>query len=169
MVGGSQMLLVSVALIVLTFAALEWREAHELQHARARRRRREWLVGADLIDSCGNAVGDRARARFAPIAAVGLFAGSLSALSGCATLRGEKALSTELLLAKAGFERRNADTPEPDATRRTDPVNCHCLFVGGPQQYVEYQRLATEREAAEGQLWADDDRMDWGLWRGWLR
>jgi hypothetical protein len=42
MVGGSKVLLMSVVLIVLTFAALEWRQAHELQHARAHRRRREW-------------------------------------------------------------------------------------------------------------------------------
>jgi hypothetical protein len=129
------------------------------------------------------------RARFGAIVAVGLFAGLLAALSGCATLRGQQALSTEELLVKAGFERRNADTPEQvrnlasmapfkivargvgrdAAYTYADPVNCHCLYVGGPQQYVEYQRLATKRDVAEGELWADDDRMDWGLWGGWLR
>jgi hypothetical protein len=35
--------LVSVAIIVVTFAALEWRESHLPEHARARRRQREWL------------------------------------------------------------------------------------------------------------------------------
>jgi len=50
-VGGSQLLLVSVAVIVVTFAALEWREAHELQHARAHRRRREWPAAPSPADS----------------------------------------------------------------------------------------------------------------------
>jgi hypothetical protein len=40
-VGGSQLLLVYVAIIVVTFTALEWREAHLPEHARARRRRRK--------------------------------------------------------------------------------------------------------------------------------
>jgi hypothetical protein len=46
-------LLISVALIVLTFAALEWRQAHELQHARAYRHRREW-PGKAARDSRGS-------------------------------------------------------------------------------------------------------------------
>jgi len=42
-VGGSQLPLVSFAIIVVTFAAaLEWREAHLPGHARAHRRRRKW-------------------------------------------------------------------------------------------------------------------------------
>ena len=63
--GGSQLLLVSIAVIVVTFAALEWREAHELQHARAHRRRREWPAAPPPADSCGNPVreiGDSPRA-----------------------------------------------------------------------------------------------------------
>jgi hypothetical protein len=50
-----------------------------------------------------------------------------------------------------------------------DPANCRCLYVGGPRQFVEYQRLATERDVAEGELWAESDGMDWALWGGWLR
>jgi hypothetical protein len=41
-VGGSKLLLVFVAMIVVTFAALELREAHGLERARARRGRRKW-------------------------------------------------------------------------------------------------------------------------------
>ena len=50
-----------------------------------------------------------------------------------------------------------------------DPVNC--LYIGGPREYVKYQRLAMERDMAEGDLWAENDGMDWGLWGGssWLR
>jgi hypothetical protein len=35
------MLFVYVAIIVVTFTALEWRESHLPEHARARRRRRK--------------------------------------------------------------------------------------------------------------------------------
>jgi hypothetical protein len=119
----------------------------------------------------------------------GLFVTALAALSGCATLRGQDAVSTEQLLATAGFQKRNADSPEQArslasmppfrlvargvgrdvAYTYADPVSCHCLYIGGPQQYVEYQRLATEREIAEGELWAESDGMEGGLWGGWLR
>ena len=129
------------------------------------------------------------RARLGGIVVAGLVVTALAALSGCATLRGQDAVSTEQLLAKAGFQKRNADSPEQAqslasmppfrlvargvggdaAYTYADPVSCHCLYIGGPQQYVEYQRLATEREIAEGELWAENDEMDWGLWGGWLR
>jgi len=50
------LLLVSVAIIVVTFAALEWREAHGLEHARARRRRRRWPAAGPPARYCGNPV-----------------------------------------------------------------------------------------------------------------
>ena len=46
--------LVSVAIIVVTFAALEWREAHLPDHARARRRRRKWPAAGPPAHSCGS-------------------------------------------------------------------------------------------------------------------
>jgi len=120
------------------------------------------------------------RARLGVIVVAGLFVTALAALSGCTTLRGQDA-DTEQLLAKAGFQKRNADSPEQArnlasmppfrlvargvgrdvAYTYADPVSCHCLYIGGP--------LATEREIAEGELWAENDGMDWGLWGGWLR
>ena len=129
------------------------------------------------------------RSRFGVIVAACVIASSLTAVSGCATLRQQDALSTEQLLVKAGFQKRNADSPEQArdlasmppfkivargvgsdaAYTYADPVNCHCLYIGGPQQYVEYKRLATEREIAEGELWAESDGMDRKLWGGWLR
>jgi hypothetical protein len=104
------------------------------------------------------------RARLGVIVVAGLVVTALAALSGCATLRGQDAVSTEQLLAKAGFQKRNADSPEQArnlasmppfrlvargvggdaAYTYADPVSCHCLYIGGPQ-------------------------MDWGLWGGWLR
>ena len=131
-------------------------------------------------------------ARFRMVLALGLFGASLPALSGCATLRGQGAVSTESLLAEAGFQKRQADSPERArnlasmppfrivvrgmggdvAYTYADPVNCHCVYIGGPRQYVEYQRLATERQVEEGDPWAENDGMDWRLWGGggwWLQ
>jgi hypothetical protein len=134
-------------------------------------------------------MGDKNRARLGVIVVVGFLVTVLGAVSGCAALRPQDAVGTEQLLAKAGFQKRNADSPEQArslasmplfkivargvgrdvAYTYADPVNCRCLYVGGPRQFVEYQRLATERDVAEGELWAESDGMDWALWGGWLR
>jgi hypothetical protein len=129
-----------------------------------------------------------ANTRSRVVLAASIFAASLS---GCATLRAQDSASTEELLAKSGFQKRHADSPDQArnlasmppfklvvhgmgrdvAYTYADPVSCRCLFVGGPKEYVEYQRLVTQREVPEGELWAGDDGMDWGLWGGgrWLR
>jgi hypothetical protein len=208
-VGGWQLLLAFVAIIVITFAALELREAHGLGRAPARGRRRKWPAAGPPACSCGNPVpeicesplaapgeqereremNDTNRARLGVIVVAGLFVTALGAMSACATLRRQDAVGTAQLLAKAGFQKRNADSPEQArslasmppfkivargvgrdvAYTYADPVNCRCLYVGGPRQYVEYQRLATEREVAEGEPWAETDGMDWALWGGWLQ
>jgi len=96
-----------------------------------------------------------------------------------------------IYFAAAGFQMRRADTPELVRNLESmppfklvargrggdvvytyaDPVSCRCLYVSRPKEFVEYQRLATERQVEEGQLWAESDGMDWGLWGGgwWLR
>jgi hypothetical protein len=134
-------------------------------------------------------MGDKNRARLGVIVVVGFLVTVLGAVSGCAALRPQDAVGTEQLLAKAGFQKRNADSPEQArslasmppfkivargvgrdvAYTYADPVSCRCLYVGGPRQFVEYQRLATERAVAEGEPWAESDGMDWALWGGWLR
>ena len=130
-------------------------------------------------------------ARFGTLLAASFLAAVLLALSGCAGLRAEGAASTEELLAAAGFQKRQADSADQArnlasmppfklvvrgmggdvAYTYADPLSCRCLYIGGPTEYVKYQRLATERDVAEGELWAEDDAMDWGLWGGgwWLR
>jgi hypothetical protein len=203
------LLLVFVAIIVVTFAALELREANGLERAQARRRRRKWPAAGPPACSCGSPVpeicesplaapreqereremSDTNRARLGVIVVASLFVTALGAVSGCATLRRQDAVGTEQLLAKAGFQKRNADSPEQArslasmppfkivargvgrdvAYTYADPVNCRCLYVGEPRHYVEYQRLATEREVAEGELWIENEKMDWALWGGWLR
>jgi hypothetical protein len=130
-------------------------------------------------------------ARFGAVIAASCFAAVLPALSGCAALHAQGAATTEELLAEAGFQKRQADSADQArnltsmppfklvvrgmgrdvAYTYADPVNCRCLYIGGPAEYVKYQRLATERDMAEGELWAENDGMDWGLWGGgsWSR
>jgi hypothetical protein len=129
-------------------------------------------------------------ARFGTLLAASFLAAVLPILSGCAGLRAQGADSTEELLAAAGFQKQQAESLDQArnlasmppfklvvrgmggdvAYTYADPVNCRCLYIGGPREYVKYQRLATERDIAEGDLWVEDDGMDWGLWGGgWLR
>jgi len=106
-------------------------------------------------------------------------------LAGCATIRGSEARSTEELLAAAGFVMRPADTAErqqrlaarppykleshtKDGTvvyTYADPDGCKCLYVGGPKEYSEYQRLRLHRHIAADEAWgAHVADMDWDLW-----
>ena len=83
--------------------------------------------------------------------AASFLAAVLLALSGCAALHAQGAASTEDLLAAAGFQKRQADSADqvrnlasmpPSrlvargmgrdvAYTYADPVNCHCLYIGG--------------------------------------
>lgn len=112
----------------------------------------------------------------------------LAAFSGCAALQRSEARSTEQLLSAAGFKLVAADTPQRIDALRTlkpntittadrngqlwyvypDPVSCHCLYVGKPSNYQEYQRLAVESEIAETNLMAADEAAaDFGMWGPW--
>jgi hypothetical protein len=104
-------------------------------------------------------------------------------LAGCAAIQRSEAKDTEQLLA-AGFQAKPADTPERQGALKTmpprklvarakdgtfaytyaDPDYCQCLYVGGPQEYSPYQRLAVKRELAQEQL---DASMDWDMWGPW--
>jgi len=109
-------------------------------------------------------------------------------LTGCATIRRSEAHSTEELLAAAGFAMRPADTAERQQRlaalppyrleSRTkdgkvvytyaDPDGCQCLYVGGPKEYSEYQRLRVERQIAADQAWAAQaGPMDWDMSELW--
>ncbi|HEY7490257.1 MAG TPA: hypothetical protein VIH59_04020 [Candidatus Tectomicrobia bacterium] len=107
-------------------------------------------------------------------------------LAGCATIQRHEAKDTEQLLTVAGFQARPADTPEKLNTLKTmpprkllareqegqvvytyaDPDYCQCLYVGGPQEYSEYQQLAVQRESVEERQNAVTKRRMWGPW-GW--
>jgi hypothetical protein len=109
-------------------------------------------------------------------------------LAGCATIRLSQARDTEQLLAAGGFKMQLADTAEQqqhlaamppyrllsrtkDGTVEysfADPKGCKCVYVGGPDEYSAYQRLATERQIAQEQLWAEQDaQMGWGIRTWW--
>ncbi len=100
---------------------------------------------------------------------VSLILTAIVVLAGCATVRGWQARDTGQLLAAAGFNVQIAATPEQQqrlearppyllvgrakdgAAEYTyaDPKHCRCEYVGGPREYAQYQRLATERQIAQ--------------------
>jgi hypothetical protein len=108
-------------------------------------------------------------------------------MGGCAAVRQEEAQKTDDLLAAAGFKVRPADTPEKLAhlkamqplkvSMRTkdgrviysyaDPYSCICVYVGGPEEYAQYQRLLRQ-QVVEERLYAaemaNDEGADWGMW-----
>lgn len=124
------------------------------------------------------------------VASVALLALAVATAAGCAAIRKDEAQSTENLLVAAGFQPKPADTPEKLANLKAlpplkmqlhmkgdqagysyaDPYNCKCLYVGGPNQYAKYQKLAVKQQIAQDQMEAaeaqEDAAMDWGMWGG---
>jgi len=116
----------------------------------------------------------------APLASLALAASV--GLTGCAAIRRSQSLDTEQFLAAAGFRMELADTAERQqqlaamppyrlTSRATgdgieyayaDPRNCQCVYVGGPKEYAEYQRLTRERQLAQEQIWTYENPWTWG-------
>ena len=76
------------------------------------------------------------------------------ALAGCAALHNQMAADSEEILQQAGFQRAPLDAPGLPARQLVqtgatysfaDPDFCHCVYVGGPTEYAELQRLRAER------------------------
>ena len=110
------------------------------------------------------------------------------ALAGCAAMRRREAKETGDLLVSAGFQVKPVDSPERAEQLRAmpplkmvshakdgnmaycyaDPYSCQCLYVGGPNEYAAYRRLALQREMAEERLEAaqaeESAGVDWDLW-----
>jgi hypothetical protein len=106
----------------------------------------------------------------------------------------QRAERIEPMLAAAGFHMLPADTPERIAeTQRltalklryyidngkprywfNDPVNCHCVYVGGEKSYQQYERIrlnqqAVQQEAEVAQMneeAAQQEQMNMMLWPG---
>src|SRR5882672_1613725 len=110
-------------------------------------------------------------------------------LVGCATLHRNEAQSTEQVLAAAGFRAKPADTQAKLENLNTmparklvshvengefvysyaDPDSCHCLYVGGENEYSTFQRLSVEKQIADERYMSDmQSDMDWGMWGPWV-
>lgn len=105
----------------------------------------------------------------------------LALIAGCQAIERSEAEDTEQLLAAAGFDMKEATTPEQVAnleklTQRkvvvhqqdgqpryvyADAQDCKCVYVGDEDNYDEYQRLTTKEEIAEEN---EEASLDWGMW-----
>jgi hypothetical protein len=116
----------------------------------------------------------------------GMAIAAISHLTGCATIRGVEARSTEALLAAAGFEQQPIDAAEIDRVDVTppyrlvsrtrngalqysyaDPEGCRCVYIGGAKEYAQYRRLAAERRLDEERWRAAEDAWDRDSWGPW--
>jgi len=98
------------------------------------------------------------------------------------------------MLAAAGFRMLPADTPDRIAeTQRltplkvryfldngklrywfNDPVNCHCVYVGGQKNYQQYEQIRLSQQAAQQEAQAaelnaetaEQEQMNMLLWPG---
>jgi hypothetical protein len=116
-----------------------------------------------------------------------LITGTALLLAGCAA---QQIADQESLLAAAGFTAKPADTPAREASLRAlppgrlvlvtrndrsvwmfaDPMNCHCLYVGGPTDYQRYAQLKVRQRIAETRLQAaqlEQMNWGWGVWGPW--
>jgi hypothetical protein len=120
----------------------------------------------------------------------------LALLAGCSLQETpqQHAERIEPMLAAAGFHMLPADTPERLAeTQRltplkvryyidngkphywfNDPVNCHCVYVGGEKNYQQYEQIRLNQQAARQEAEAAQmneeaaaqEQMNMALWPG---
>jgi hypothetical protein len=113
-----------------------------------------------------------------------LITGLALSLASCQAIENADAEDTEQVLAAAGFNMKEATTPEQLAnlqkmTQRkiviqqqegqpryvyADAEGCKCVYVGGEKNYDQYQKLSLKEEIAQENL---DASMDWGMWGAW--
>ena len=113
-------------------------------------------------------------------------------VSACGTAQ-RRAMETERLLAAAGFQMRMQDTVEETSNMaglpqrelfhhqregRTyfvyaDEEYCKCIYVGTPDAYQRYEKMAHEQKIARAQLSAaraqQSASLSWGAWGPWYR
>ena len=120
-----------------------------------------------------------------------LLAFAALSMTGCAAMRRDAAADTESTLAAAGFTVNPAVSPERAAMIASlppnrisqriegshisylypDPINCHCLYIGGQEAYGRYQQIAIQQRIAREQVEAaqlnSSFAWDWGPWGGY--
>ena len=120
-----------------------------------------------------------------------LLAVAACALGACVTPQ-MQAQNTENMLIAAGFLEKPANTPQRQAklaalppfrilSQRVtaggqdtvgyvyaDPQFCHCVYVGSPQAYQQFQQMAFQQHLAQEQIAASDmaadDAFGWDAW-----
>ncbi len=121
-------------------------------------------------------------------AAVSLVAAAL--LAGCASPQ-EVIASRENVLSASGFAVLPANSPERQNMMATlppghisqiiqgnnvtylfpDPLVCHCLYVGGQQNFAQYEAYVQSRRIADEQALAAqlnwESGWSWGAWGGY--
>jgi hypothetical protein len=109
-------------------------------------------------------------------------------LAGCTTLRNKRAVNTEEVLYKAGFQMKPADTPEKLAHLKTlpqrkivphvqkgnprysyaDAEGCKCLYLGDRDAFQSFQHILLEKDVAEHEYVAGGNveyvEIDWDMW-----
>jgi hypothetical protein len=130
--------------------------------------------------------------RFAALFAIAIVA----LLAGCSVQETpqQRAERIEPMLSAAGFHMLPADTPSRIAeTQRltqlkvryfidngkprywfNDPVNCHCVYVGGEKNYQQYEQIRLSQQAAQQEVEAarlnedamQEEQMNMMLWPG---
>ena len=113
-----------------------------------------------------------------------LTSGLVWLLASCQAVENEEVQSTEQVLAAAGFQMKEATTPQQLAnleamTQRkivihdqdgqpryvyADAESCRCVYVGSQKNYDEFQKLSVNQEVAQDNL---DASLDWGMWGPW--
>ncbi|MFH1800951.1 MAG: hypothetical protein ABH891_08945 [Candidatus Omnitrophota bacterium] len=113
------------------------------------------------------------------------------ALTGCQTIRDSNARSEEEMLAAAGFQMKQALTPEQLANVQSMPQRklvphtkdgrvlyvyadaeaCRCAYAGTEKNYQDYQKMAYQKELADEQETTaemnSEARFDWEVWGPW--
>src|SRR6267143_1821785 len=78
-------------------------------------------------------------------------------LTGCAAIRRWQALA-----AMPPYRLTSRAASDGIEYAYADPRNCQCVYVGGPKEYAEYQRLTRERQIAQEEIWAWQNPWHWG-------
>jgi len=120
-----------------------------------------------------------------------LVACGMVVLTGCQTIRDSNARSKEETLAAAGFQMKQALTPEQLANVQSMPQRkliphtregqvmyvyadgeaCQCVYVGTEKNYQDYQRMVYQTELADEQETTaelnNETMFNWGAWGPW--
>ncbi len=120
-----------------------------------------------------------------------LIACGMTMMTGCQTIRNNNAIAKEEMLEAAGFQMKQAQTPEQLAdvqglpqrkfvphTRDghvmyvyADAVTCQCIYVGTENNYQKYQKMAFEKNITDEQEMTAEENsvtsLNWGSWGPW--